>query len=278
MPYVSTNGIETYYDRRGEGDPVVFIHGSGWDHRQWMPQLTTLDQEYDVISYDVRGHGQTGGSEQTELTFDTFIEDLRSLIQALGIDNPTLVGLSMGGRIAHVCAATYPDLPELLVTYEAPVRLEPSSASSLRTGFIRTYSIIYRFLGPYRAYKLQNWLRQKSNDIDNTESDSVVVDGLGITKEEYVKTAIKQIDMEENLKLMKSLGDNVDSPSQITVPTLILTGDGPNSFNLEAADQLAEKIPKARRHTLSNAGHAGNIDNPTGFNQQLQSFISEKPC
>lgn len=275
MPSVSTNGLETYYDRRGAGHPVVFIHGSAWDHRQWLPQLTTLDQAYDVISYDVRGHGQTGGSERPTVTVETLVEDLNALIEALELDSPTLIGLSTGGRIAHAYAAAYPSVPGSLVTYEAPVRRESAGTSPLRTGVIRAYSTLYRVLGPYRAYKLQTWLRRTVGDLDDADGDAITVDGLGMSKREYIETAVKQVDTEENLKLLQSLGTRVDSPSQITVPTLVLTGDGPDSINEDAAAYLDAEIPHGRRQTLSDAGHAGNIDNPAGFNQQLHSFVSE---
>lgn len=274
VPSVSTNGIETYYERRGSGHPIVFIHGSGWDYRQWMPQLITLAEDYDVICYDVRGHGETGGSNDESVTFGTFADDLKSFIEALDLESPTLVGLSMGGRIAHICAATYPSLPGSIVVYEAPVRLEPLSPSLATKAMLQIHSTVYRYLGPYRAYKLFNWYQRRFGNVEDGEPGSVAIDGLDMTKDEYIRDAIRQVDTDEQLKLKESFGERVDTPSEIAVPALVLTGDGADSFNVEAADQLAAEIPDANRDTVQDAGHTGNIDNPNDFNRKLQEFIS----
>lgn len=273
MPSVSVNGIETYYERRGSGHPIVFIHGSGWDSRQWTPQLTAFAEDYDVICYDVRGHGKTGGSDADSVTFDTFAADLKALVETLELEDPTLVGLSMGGRIAHVCAAAYPELPGSIVTYEAPVRLEPLSPSLSRRLLMQIHRTVYRYIGPYWAYQLFNWYRHRFGDVEDDESN-VTIAGLGMSKEEYIRDAIGRVETAEQLKLMKSFGEEIDTPSEVSIPSLVLTGDGANSFNIEAAEQLVAEIPDARRETISDAGHAGNLDKPDAFNQKLREFIS----
>ncbi|MFB6140372.1 MAG: alpha/beta fold hydrolase [Halosimplex sp.] len=109
MPTVRTNDVETYYERRGEGPPVVFVHGAIVDHSQWDPQLEALSDEYTTVAYDVRGHGRTGGSPRSAYSMDLFADDLHALLDALDIENPVLCGLSTGGCIAQVYAARHPD-------------------------------------------------------------------------------------------------------------------------------------------------------------------------
>jgi pimeloyl-ACP methyl ester carboxylesterase len=275
MPMVETNGVETYYERHGEGHPLVCIHADGWDHRQWQPQVETLAEEFEVIIYDVRGYGQTGGSTQDEVSYATFSEDLTALLDALDLDQPVLVGLSMGGRIAHRCAAANPETSGALITYEAPVRLEPLSPSLPLLVLRRLHREVLRFLGPYRAYQLFSWYRKRWTDIEESDTGSTPVRGLDMTKEEYIRDAIRQSNRRERLKFHKSLGEIVDNPGEVAVPTLVLTGDGPDSFNHDAAETLVEEIPDAHWETLPDAGHAGNIDNPDGFNDALESFLAE---
>lgn len=83
MPYVETNGIQTYYERHGDGHPVVFIHGAAWDHRQWAPQIEALADDYEVICYDVRGHGKTGGSDRDRVSIETLTDDLVAFLDAI---------------------------------------------------------------------------------------------------------------------------------------------------------------------------------------------------
>jgi pimeloyl-ACP methyl ester carboxylesterase len=109
MPKVRTDDIETYYERRGSGPVIVFVHGAIVDHSQWTPQLEALSNENTTIAYDVRGHGRTGGSETDSYSIDLFAEDLEAFTTALDLDKPVLCGLSMGGCIAQAYAARYPE-------------------------------------------------------------------------------------------------------------------------------------------------------------------------
>jgi pimeloyl-ACP methyl ester carboxylesterase len=207
------------------------------------------------------------------VTYGTLATDLKTLVETLELEDPTLVGLSMGGRIAHVCAAAYPEVPGSIVTYEAPVRLEPLSLSLSRRLLMQIHRTVYRYIGPYRAYQIYNWYRHRFGDVGDDESNPAI-DGLGMTKTEYIRDAIKRVDAAEQLNLMNSFGEEIDTPSEISVPSLVLTGDGASSFNIEAAEQLVSEIPDARRETIPDAGHAGNMDNPDAFNQTLREFIS----
>ncbi|MDH5018906.1 alpha/beta fold hydrolase [Halobacterium rubrum] len=275
MPRVETNGVDTYYERHGDGHPLVFIHGSGWDHRQWRPQVETLTDDFEAITYDVRGHGKTGGSDQTDISYATYTADLEALLDALDVARPVLVGLSMGGRIAHRYAAAHPETLTAVVSYEAPVRLEPLSLSLPLRVLDRIHRGVLRFLGPYRAYKLFSWFQKRRLDIEDSDTEPTHIRGLGMTKEEYVRDAVRQVDRSEKLKLRKSFADTIDTPGEVSVPTLVLTGDGPDSFNHDSAATLVEEIPDARRETIPGAGHAGNIDNPEAFDEALREFLAD---
>jgi len=106
---VRTGDIETHYVRRGEGPPIVFIHGMAMSATEWEPQMEALSDEFTTIAYDVRGHGHTGGSDRKSYDMSVYAQDLDALLRGLDVENPVLCGLSMGGCIAQVYAATYPE-------------------------------------------------------------------------------------------------------------------------------------------------------------------------
>ena len=108
MPTVRTNDIETYYERRGSGPPLVFVHAAILDHAQWDPQVDALSDQYTTVAYDVRGHGRTGGSARNRYSIDLFADDLDALITALDLDDPVVVGLSTGAASRR---STRPDTP-----------------------------------------------------------------------------------------------------------------------------------------------------------------------
>ncbi|MGH2457537.1 MAG: alpha/beta fold hydrolase, partial [Chloroflexota bacterium] len=94
------NGIAQFYRRSGNGPPLVLIHALGLDHRLWEPQVAPLGSGFDVISYDVRGHGASD-VPPGPYTMRDFAEDLAGLLDALGVEVAHLVGISMGGMIAQ---------------------------------------------------------------------------------------------------------------------------------------------------------------------------------
>ena len=90
MPKIRANGIEIAYDRAGHGHhdddvPMVLIHGFPYNRAMWDEQLGELTEEFDIITYDLRGHGEseaTGGTYSMELLAD----DLKGLLDALGLE------------------------------------------------------------------------------------------------------------------------------------------------------------------------------------------------
>ena len=88
------NGTRLYYEMSGSGDPIVLIHGFTFDVRMWDDQVQAFSQQYQVIRYDVRGFGRS--ALPTEQAYAR-VDDLKALLDHLGIAGAYLLGLSMGG-------------------------------------------------------------------------------------------------------------------------------------------------------------------------------------
>ena len=109
-----TSVFELYHEVHGEGPPVVFAHGAGGTHMSWWRQLPTFSQEFQCVTYSQRGFGlspEMGGGPGRA----AFADDLRSLLDELGIERAALVGQSMGGLSVLGFAAAYPERVEALV-------------------------------------------------------------------------------------------------------------------------------------------------------------------
>jgi pimeloyl-ACP methyl ester carboxylesterase len=108
---VAVQGGDLLYQAQGSGPPVVLLHAGGADLTMWDPQAGSLAQQFRVIRYDARGHGRStapGGPYSTT-------EDLRLLLDRLGVRRAHVVGISMGAGTALDFAATYPDRVSRLV-------------------------------------------------------------------------------------------------------------------------------------------------------------------
>lgn len=111
---ITLGDLNTYYEKHGQGEPLLLIHGLGSSTEDWEPQVKALQGTFTVVTYDVRGHGKTakpGGKYSVR----QFAADAASLIKQLELGRVHVMGLSMGGMIAFQLAADYPALVRSVV-------------------------------------------------------------------------------------------------------------------------------------------------------------------
>lgn len=101
---VGTNGVELQYYRAGSGEPIVLAHGMYDNGRRWVPLGSSLADEYEVITYDARGHGRSDAPE-TGYDIDSRVADLAGLVDGLDLTTPVLLGHSMGATTVAWTAA-----------------------------------------------------------------------------------------------------------------------------------------------------------------------------
>ena len=113
--YVMADGIRIHYVRTGgELPPLVLAHGSSDDATVWTLLARTLEDRYDVIMFDARGHGLSDPPSDADQA-DAQTEDLAGLIRELGLQRPILMGHSMGSASVARFAATYPDVARAVI-------------------------------------------------------------------------------------------------------------------------------------------------------------------
>ncbi|MBN1876096.1 MAG: alpha/beta hydrolase [Anaerolineae bacterium] len=108
---VKANDLTFHYWRTGKGDKpaLVLCHGFSDNGLCWTPVARALENDYDVLMVDARGHGLSDAPE-TGYTTEDRVDDLAAFIKALALDKPAVLGHSMGGATASFAAAKYPDL------------------------------------------------------------------------------------------------------------------------------------------------------------------------
>jgi len=98
-----------YYETYGEGIPVILLHGGFETCQMWAPVIPSFSQHYQVITPDTRGHGRTDNPSEL-FSFPLLAEDVVEFIDALGLQDPLIVGYSGGGQTALHMAMIYPGL------------------------------------------------------------------------------------------------------------------------------------------------------------------------
>jgi pimeloyl-ACP methyl ester carboxylesterase len=128
--YVFANGIRIHYWRTGGGTskpPLVLAHGSSDDGLCWTNLAKEIQDGYDIIMFDARGHGLSDPPTPSDPP-DVQVEDLAGLIKELKLERPILMGHSMGSASVAHFAAKYPDVPRAVIL-EDPALVRPAAAA-----------------------------------------------------------------------------------------------------------------------------------------------------
>ncbi len=114
MPMITLGDLNVFYEKHGQGEPVLLIHGLGSSTEDWEPQVNALRTGFTVVTYDVRGHGKTA-KPAGKYSVPQFAMDAAKLIERLGLGPVHVMGLSMGGMIAFQLASDRPDLVRSII-------------------------------------------------------------------------------------------------------------------------------------------------------------------
>ena len=268
MSTVRTNDVETYYERRGDGPPIVFVHGAAVDHSQWDAQVAALEPDHTAVVYDVRGHGLTGGSDRERYSIDLFADDLRALVAALDLDRPVICGHSMGGCIAQTYAAVHPEgLSGLVLADTFTPEMFGRAEWIQRSLALRAAILPARLVGYERVERVMVWLHERLSrgaSGDYGAIERLRAGGPPMTTDEFAKV----------IRAVASFHETTVDLGSITVPTLVLYGEREPTFVRRHAARLGSAIPDATVHEVPGAGHAANLDDPAFFTAELRAFIA----
>ncbi|MBV9578992.1 MAG: alpha/beta hydrolase [Chloroflexi bacterium] len=266
MPVATINGVTLYFEDSGSGDPVVFCHEFGGDYRSWDPQVRALGRLYRCITYSQRGFPPSSIPGDPELySQDLLIEDLRGLLDYLGIARAHLVGFSMGGSVVLNFGVRYPDLCRSLTVVGAGAgntnreRFEQDIRDVVR--LIRTQGI-RRFAETYAEGPIRTPFKRK-----DPYGWSVFRDQLG------EHSAEGQANTMLGVMLRRPTIFSLEARlRELNVPTLVAIGDEDEPC-VDVAVFLKRTVPGAGLLVLPQSGHAINLEEPATFNAALLEFF-----
>jgi pimeloyl-ACP methyl ester carboxylesterase len=119
--YADVNGITLYYERHGSGRPMILLHGGLGSSEMFAPILPQLADHHEVIAVDLQGHGRTADIDRP-IDVRLMAGDICALIDHLGLDQPDVVGYSLGGGVAFFTASKCPENVRRLVMISAHIR------------------------------------------------------------------------------------------------------------------------------------------------------------
>lgn len=260
---VKINDCEIYYEEKGQGLPLIMIHGGFLDCRMWDEQFEYFASKFRVVRYDVRNHGK---SKSVDVEYKHYV-DLKALMDHLKIEKTILMGLSMGGSIASDFAVNYPErMLSLILVGPGLTGYEIISQEVLE--YLRNYreAVEAEDLERLTEVFLQGWTDgpyRKPEEVNSKvrRKSKMMIEG---TLNIYNKNSIEKSVEPPTIKRLE----------EIKVPTFIVFG------NLDMPDIKSickiyrSNIPKSEMITIDGAAHLVSLEKPAEFNKNLEKFLS----
>ena len=270
--YVTTNGLKIHYYRTGGDKPkVVFNHGAGDDGLCWTRVTKELENDYDVIMIDARGHGKTSSGKGDYSTAQR-VADLAGVIQALGLDRPVVGGHSMGADTSMNFAATHPELTRGVFLEDPPIivpgekfgdgkqEIKAEDIGKMMAKFMRMFKIIPKFIA----------IRLARKGSPTYPDDEIIP---WVNSKERVSFNF--------LNSMNSMGMDIADPfetfKKIKVPVLLFIGDKEKMsiVSTESAQKAASVNEKVKVVHLEGASHDIRRTRFDGYMPALTKFLED---
>jgi pimeloyl-ACP methyl ester carboxylesterase len=263
------NGIRLHYDEVGQGAPLVFVHEFAGEGRSWHLQVRFFARRYRTITFNARGYPPSDvPTAGTAYSQDQAVDDIRGLLDALGIAKAHVCGLSMGGYATLHFGIRHPERALSLVVAGCGY----GSLAADRAQFKRDVEVTsQRFLAEPMA-ALADVYCQGPTRVQFRDKDPVGWQefrdhfaaqsalGHGLTMRGVQLTRPSVYDLEPEL-------------GRLTVPTLIVTGDEDDPC-LEPGIFMKRKIRTSGLVVIPKAGHTINLEEPEAFNRAVLDFLT----
>ena len=273
--YVDVNGIKIHYYRTGGDKPkVIFNHGAGDDGTCWTHVAKELENDYDVIMVDARGHGKSS-SGNGNYTTAARVEDLSRVVKALGLDRPVIGGHSLGGDTSMNFAATHPELTRGIFLEDPPIML-PGETWVLPEGkmkdmnlekigkMMKNFMLVFKILPGFIALPL-------AKKMNPSYPQDEILPWLSSKKRLSFNFLNSMADMS-----MMEAKDPTALFKKINVPVLLIIGDKKKMsiVSKEAAAKVSEVNSGVKVIQLEGADHNIRRTRFDGYLPALKEFLS----
>lgn len=252
----------SYIDEGPTNSPtIIFIHGFPLNKLMWEKQIEILKENYRVIVYDIRGHGNTDVGNDN-FSIELFVNDLLSLMDTLNIDKTILCGFSMGGYIALNAIENYPERFNALLLCDTNCTDDIPEAKEKRMKAIESI----------KGKGLEQYAEESLKKLFAPISFSKHIEEIAIVKEMIMKTSKQSL--YKTLHALTERKETCTKLHQIKVPVLIIVGKEDEITPPDVALLMHGKIKGSIIHIIDHAGHLSNMENSGEFNNHLTGFLS----
>lgn len=275
--FQSFDGTEIYFEKRGEGNPVIFCYGIGCLFNHWIHQTTFFSRTHSTIMFDYRGHHQSKiPKDKSKLSIEALAEDLILLCEHQGIKKARFVGHSFGVQVLLTAYEKKPELFESLVFVNGLYR-NPFENIAQPAELLEAIDYVKKVYNQAPQILSMLWEKGVTNPL--LVPVSSLLGGFNLSKtamkdiEIYAK-GIANIDIRVFITFFEQMiaFDREDLLSQIRVPVLIICGSKDALTPLEEQKKMEELIPNSELYVVPYGSHCTQLDFPEMVNLKIQQF------
>lgn len=259
---VRAKGLEIAYERAGEGELVVFVHGAAEDGRVWRPQLAGLADEFTVVAWDEPGAGRSSDVPD-DFGLADYADCLAALIEALELGPAHVAGVSWGGTVVQELYRRHPERVATLMLIDTYAGWK----GSLSEDEVAT-----------RVEAVSQMLAVTGEEFDPTLPGLFAGDPPGefVPLLEEIAADVRPESVRTQATIMART-DQRDLLPRIAVPTLLIWGELDARSPLGIARQFERAIPDAELVVIQGAGHASQLERPERVNEAIREFCGAHP-
>ncbi len=265
VPFTEVDGARINYLDAGTGEPaLVLLHAFPLHAAMWEHQLETLAAGWRVIAPDFPGFGQSDPLPDPEqASLEVMADAVAGLLSELGVSAAVFGGLSMGGYAAFVLARHHRSLVRALVLADTRAGADTAEVKERRTS-------------------QQAQVRERgTEELVEALLGSLLTEQTHSTRPDVVELARRLMSdaspeaVVAALEAMKRRSDATAELDGLDVPTLVIVGEQDATAPVDVAEEMAQRLPKARLAVIPGAGHLSSLEQPEAFNAELQRFLQE---
>ena len=261
MPTLPVNSAQIFYQEAGDGDPLLLLHGLGSSSDDWWFQTSAFAPYYRLILPNLRGHQQSSPLRGPTSIF-TLAADIAQLMDALGIAQAHVLGLSLGGMVAQLLAIHFPQKVRQLILVNTFAHLRPTSLREAYTLARRV--VVSKYLPPKTTASIvAHDLFPRPDHVALRDEVLNRISVNDVASYRYLVDAIRRFDSRPQL-------------DRIAAATLLITGDRDAVVPRGCQQQLVRGIRKIQWHIVRDSGHATPVDQSEEFNRVVLRFLKDE--
>lgn len=270
MGSAAVNGIDLYYEEHGTGPAVVFAHGAGGNHLSWWQQVPVFSRKYRCITFDHRGWGLSLDGHDAGPA--AFVEDLRGLLDHLGIERAALVAQSMGGLTCLSFTVAYPERVWALVMGNTFAGMRREVWLAAGEGLRSQAQALWerrRSTGVRRALAPGFARREREKAFLYKQIRLLNEEGPNRLRTEEQVTRARALEREP------AVAASGEGLAGMRVPVLFIGGEHDEVMPPSLMEVARGLIPEAQMVVAPGAGHSVYFEQPDTFNGIVLEFLAD---